>query len=206
MGATIGISVLAGGNYDGIMNTFGISKGGFYYMRNKFINAVLICLFLDICLPTTPAEWKKAPKGFALKSANEVLKGCVGAIDRFFQPTICPTIKESEGFPPAYYSGHYQSYGLNCQTMCDASLRFHLFTVIAPGQTNDAVTYKATGLHKTINELPSGLYLAGDAAYMLTEHLLVPFTGSCRDDPGKDSYTFYLSQLRIQIKMSSGLF
>jgi hypothetical protein len=89
--------------------------------------------------------------------------------------------------------------------MCDARLRFHLFTVIASGQTNNAVAYKATGLHETIDKLPSGLYVAGDAAYMLTEHLLVPFTRSCREDPGKDSYNFYLSQLRIRIEMSFGL-
>jgi hypothetical protein len=84
-------------------------------------------------------------------------------------------------------------------------LRFHLFTVIAPGQTNDAVAYEATGLHERINEMLSGLYLAGDAAYMLTKHLLVPFTGSYRDDLDKDSYNFYLSQLRIQIEMSFGI-
>jgi hypothetical protein len=205
MVATIGIRVLASGNFGDIMNTFEISKAGFYYTRNKFLNAVLTCPFLDICLPTTPVEWEKTRKGFALKSANEVLKGCVGAIDGFFEPTICPTIKESEGFPRVYYSGHYQSYSLNCQAMCDASLRFHLFTVIAPGQTNDAVAYEATSLHETINELPSCLNLAGDAAYMLTEHLLVPFTGSCSDDPDKDSYNFYLSQLIIRIEMSFGL-
>ncbi len=91
----------------------------------------------------------------------------MGAIDGFFQPTICPIIKKSEGFPRANYSGHYQSHGLNYQAMRDASLRFHLFTIIAPGQTNDAVAYEATGLHETINELPSGLYIAGDAAHML---------------------------------------
>jgi hypothetical protein len=122
MVAVIGIRVLAGGDYDDIMNTFGISKAGFYHMRDKFINAVLTCPFLDICLPTTHVEWEKTRKGFTLKSVNEVLKGCVGAIDGFFQPTICPTIKESEGFPRAYYSGHNQSCGLNCQAMCDASL------------------------------------------------------------------------------------
>jgi hypothetical protein len=169
-------------------------------MRNKFISAVLTCNSFYMCLPTlTPSvEWEKMRKGFASKSANEVLKRCVGAIDRFSQPAICPTKKESEGFPRAYYSGHYQSYGLDCQAMCDASLRFHLFNVIAPGQTNDAVTYEATGLHETINKLPSGLYVAGNAADMLTtEHLLVPFAGSCREDPDTDSYNFYLSQQRI---------
>jgi hypothetical protein len=63
--------------------------------------------------------------------------------------------------------------------------------------TNDAVTYEETCLHEIIDKLPSGLYVAGDAAYILTEHLLVPFTGSCKLDPGKDSFIFYLSQLRI---------
>jgi hypothetical protein len=37
MVAAIGIRVLASGNYDVIMNTFGISKAGFYYTRNKLI-------------------------------------------------------------------------------------------------------------------------------------------------------------------------
>jgi hypothetical protein len=76
------------------MNTFGISKAGFYYTRNTFINAVLTCPFLDICLPTIPVEWEKRCKGFALKSATEVLKGCVGAIDGFFQLTICEDVLE----------------------------------------------------------------------------------------------------------------
>jgi hypothetical protein len=89
--------------------------------------------------------------------------------------------------------------------MCDARLRFHLFAVVAPGQTNDAVAYEATGLHDIIDKFPSGLYIVGDAAYVLTEHLLVPFTGSCRQDADKDSYNFFLSQLRIRIEMSFGL-
>jgi hypothetical protein len=33
--AAIGIRVLAGGNYDNIMNTFGISKAGFYWTRTN---------------------------------------------------------------------------------------------------------------------------------------------------------------------------
>jgi hypothetical protein len=201
----IGIRVLAGGNYDDIMNTFGMSKSGFFYSRKKFLNAVLGCEALAISLPTLPEEWEKIRKGFAAKSAYRVLKGCVGALDGFFQPTICPSLLESMGFPRSYYSGHYNSYGINCQAMCDSRLRFLFFSVIAPGQTNDAVAYEETGLHAIINQLPSGLYVAGDAAYILTEHLLVPFTGSCRQDPDKDSYNFYLSQLRIRIEMAFGL-
>ena len=45
--AAIGIIVLAGGNYDDdIINTFGISKSGFYHSRNKFLKAILGCVWL----------------------------------------------------------------------------------------------------------------------------------------------------------------
>jgi hypothetical protein len=201
----VGIRYLAGGSYDDIMNTFGLSKSGFYYARKRFIKAVIGCKALDIKLPTHASEWEVIRKGFASRSSNQVVTGCVGAIDGFFQPTICPTYVESDGYPRAYYSGHYQSTGLNCQAICDAQLRFLFFAVIAPGQTNDAVAYEHTMLHDTIEKFAPGAFIAGDAAYILTEHLLVPFTGTAKQDPDKDSYNFYLSQLRIRIEMSFGL-
>jgi hypothetical protein len=64
---TIGIRVLAGGNYDDIMDTFGISKSSFYYSRNRFLNAVLSYNSLDINLPATPVQWEYIRKGFAAK-------------------------------------------------------------------------------------------------------------------------------------------
>jgi hypothetical protein len=201
----VGIRYLAGGSYDDIMNTYGLSKSGFYYARNRFINAVLRCPSLDIKLPTQAEEWEKIRKGFLSKSSYNVITGCLGAIDGFFQPTICPTLRESEGFPRAYYSGHYQSTGLNCQAICDSKLRFLFFAVIAPGQTNDAVAYELTNLQEIIENFAPGSFIAGDAAYLLTEHLLVPFTGTSKQNPDKDSYNFYLSQLRIRIEMSFGL-
>jgi hypothetical protein len=95
----IGIRVLAGGDCDDIMNAFGISKGGFCHSRNKFPNAVLDSDSLDTNLPAAPVEWEKKRKRFASKSANQVLKGCMGTTDSFFQPTLCPTAKESKGCP-----------------------------------------------------------------------------------------------------------
>jgi hypothetical protein len=105
------------------MNAYGISKTGFYTAHNKFLNAVLNRGELDIGLPTKASEWEKIRKGFASKSSNQVLTGCVGAIDGFFQPRKCPMVAESCGFPQAYFSGHYQSYGLNCQAICNSRLR-----------------------------------------------------------------------------------
>mmetsp|Transcript_29069 Transcript_29069/g.33770 ORF Transcript_29069/g.33770 Transcript_29069/m.33770 type:complete len:98 (+) Transcript_29069:242-535(+) len=41
----------------------------------------------------------------------------------------------------SYYSGHYESYGLNCQAVCYVRLRFLVFGVIAPGSTNYAAAF-----------------------------------------------------------------
>ena len=57
-----------------------------------------------------------------------------------------------------------------------------------------------------IEQLPLGKYVIGDNAYVCTEHILTPFPGSQRDKPKNNAYNFYLSQLRIQIEMTFGLF
>jgi hypothetical protein len=88
----VGIRCLAGGSYDDIMNTYGLSKSGFYYARNRFINAVLRSPSLDIKPPTQAEEWEKIRKGFSAKSSYKVITSCLWAIDGFFQPTICPTL------------------------------------------------------------------------------------------------------------------
>jgi hypothetical protein len=75
MASATGIRVLAGGNYDDLKNPFGTSKSSFYWTRNKFISAVPTCNSLDINLPTTPVEWEKTHKGFALKSVNQSFEG-----------------------------------------------------------------------------------------------------------------------------------
>jgi hypothetical protein len=55
-----------------------------------------------------------------------------------------------------------------------------------------------------IENLPAGLYIVGDAAYTLTEKLLIPFTGSQQLDPKIDIFNVHLSQLRIRIEMAFG--
>ena len=76
----------------------------------------------------------------------------------------------------SYYSGHYESYGLNCQAVCDSNLKFLFFGVVAPGKTNDNVAFpRCIELFKVMENLPLGLYFLGDAAYTLSETLLIPF-------------------------------
>ena len=70
---------------------------------------------------------------------------------------------------------------------------------------NDVVAFRLTGLKQILENAPEGTYMLGDAAYPIMEKLLIPYTGSRREDPFKDSFNFYLSQLRIRIEMVFGL-
>ena len=130
---------------------FGLSRAEVYRDIHSFLKAVNEAPELSIVLPVTPEEWEKLRSGFAKKSYNELFHGCVGALDGFFQPCNAPTRRESFGNVLAYYSGHYESYGLNCQAACDADLKFTFFGVVGPGKTNDNVAFpRCVELYKTV--------------------------------------------------------
>jgi hypothetical protein len=61
------------------------------------------------------------------------------------------------------------------------------------------------GLAEIIENLPAGLFIAKDAAYIVTKHLLIPFIGSQHQDHVKDTFNFVLSQLHIRIENTFGL-
>ena len=84
---------------------------------------------------------------------------------------------------------------------------FLYFGVVAPDKTNDnAAIPLCVDLKKFIDDLPFGMYVVGDAAYTLTEHLLTPFTGTQKLNPNNNTFNFHLSQLRIRIEMVFGRF
>ena len=199
-----GLRFLAGGKVNDIRHIFFLSKTECYHSIACFIKAVNTSNSLNIKLPQTAAEWEEVRKGFANKSSNGLMNGCVGAIDGFLQPIIAPW-KNEVGNVRAYFSGHYQSFGLNCQAACDKRLKFLYFGIVAPGKTNDNAAYPlCTILRRTIKNLPVGLYFVGDAAYSLEENLLVPFVGSQKMDNNNDAFNFHLSQMRIRIEMAFG--
>lgn len=198
------LRILFGGAVNDIREIFGISNSAQYYIFANFLDSVIRNKHLAIKLPTIE-ELPKVNHGFTKKSFKGIINGCAGALDGFFQKTTAPIVKEV-GNIIAYYSGHYESYGLNCQAMCDSDLRFLFFGVVAPGSTNDNIAFfHAKGLAEFINSLPPGLYVVGDAAYTVTEKLLTPFVGAQKSDKSKDAFNFYLSQLRIRIEMAFGL-
>lgn len=199
------IRYLRGGRVLDIKDIFGLSRTEVYASRDSFLNAVLQCDELKVKMPTKPEEWESIRTGFQSKSSNGLVHGCVGVLDGFLAETYAPKKKDVGGNVLAYFSGHYLVYGLNCQAMCDSNLKFMYFGVVAPGRTNDNVAiHRTEGLLDVINSLPDGLFVIGDAAYTLMEHLLIPFVGCMAEDPDRDAYNFYISQLRIRIEMAFG--
>jgi len=128
-----GLRWLAGGSYADIKNVYEFSRSSYYRLRTTFLDAILGCEALEIRFPETAEELEDVRKRFTAKSSHNVMQGCVGALDGLLARIKCPGVKESEGYPRAYHSGHYNDYGLNVQAICDSRLRFLFFAVAAPG-------------------------------------------------------------------------
>ena len=225
----IGIRWLAGGSYHDIHDLSSVSTSSVYHCRDLFINAVLRATALDICFPEMEQEISEAAQCFKAKSSHGVMSGCVGCVDgiliQITQPKDVPNLW-------AYFSGHYNVMGLNVQAVCDAQLHFiyvavsgpgkqpfavtisndfvshnvlHIHMELSLGKTPDITAYRNITLPQLVEKLPAGFYITGDPAYIPTEHMLTPYSGSQRNDEANDIFNFYLSQLRIRIEMAFGL-
>jgi len=85
--------------------------------------------------------------------------------------------KEGANNQTAYFSEHYEHYGVNCLGICDLKGRYLYFCVASPGKTNDALSFVNAGCHKILRDMPADTYSVGDAAFELSENLITPFTG-----------------------------
>jgi hypothetical protein len=71
---------------------------------------------------------------------------------------------------------------------------------MCPGKTIDVNAYRHSKIAELIESLPVGYFVVGDNAYMNSNHLLlVPYPGESTPDD-KDTFNFFLSQLRIRVE------
>jgi hypothetical protein len=110
-----------------------------------------------------------------------------------------PSLKETYNVG-SYFSGHYQSYGVNVEATCDCNSHFTSISVLCPEGTGDSKAYAASYLHFYVSNLPFVFYLIADNAYTLSDTLLIPYSGQDMVDSSKDAFNFYLSQLHIRIE------
>lgn len=195
---------LAGGSYSDIHFFVGISSASFYRVVQKTLRAINKCKELRFRLPKTKEELRVAAEGFESISSNGCIKNCVGVVDGYHLQTQSPSKKEA-GNVRSFFSGHYQTYGVNCQAVADHHCRFTFFAVAGPGVLGDRNAINEAGLGALINELP-GLYcVIGDCAYTPSEHLVPIYGGKQALTEVNDNFNFYASQCRIRIEMAFGL-
>ena len=78
-------------------------------------------------------------------------------------------------------------------------------TVAVPGGANDIAAYTKTQFSQMVQKYSLRKFVTGDNAYVCSETLLMPSSGLEKDEPAKDAFNFYLSQLRIHIEQTSGM-
>jgi hypothetical protein len=196
---------LAGGQWQDIKKIYGVSRSHFFYLRQKFMDAVMACPDLEIRLPdsTDIKALKLLASQFEANASRPVFRGCVGAVDGLSVFIKAPSATETENVL-AYYSGHYKHDSLNVQAMSNHVGKFLYFAVAAPGSYPDANALALTGLQQWIDSLPHGFFVVADNAYIISEHTLIPFSGSQQNAPQHSCYNYFLSQLRIRVEQAFG--
>jgi hypothetical protein len=197
------IHYLAGGSFHDTHATVSISKPSFYCSVWHTIHCINRCEALDINLPK-PEELNYVREGFRRISKDGVMNGCIGALDGYLMRITVLSFAEC-GNVGAYFSGHYCTYGVNVQAMCNADCCFTFFCLAAPGKTDDSIAIRKTSIPSWVQSLPPGFFAASDCAYSISEHMIAPYSGPQRYSERCDNFNFFLSQLRICIEMAFGL-
>ena len=125
----LGLKWLTGTDINSCHHIFKMPRTEAYRCSSKFLFAVLETKQLQIKLPQTPDQWNQVKKGFRKKTTRGVLdRGC-GVLDGIFIKIIRPRYAEVSNVR-AYYSGHYEHCGVNCQDMCDVYLCDVMYTCV----------------------------------------------------------------------------
>lgn len=196
---------LCGGSHIDIRLVAQVSTSSFYRCVHACINAIFNCREMHFSFEAEPDVLSNRMKCFEALSSHRIFRGCVGCIAGVLIEIKRPSSAEVPNSRD-YFSGHYQMYGLNVQAVCDHSYRFLWLGVLGPGGSSDIMCYRQGDISQLVAELPAGAYVLGDNAYPVSEHLLTPFSGSNKENIWNDSYNFHLSQLRIKIEQTFGIF
>ena len=160
---------------------------------------------LKITFNSTRSGLKNYAREFANLSTGGAFSGCVMTIDGWLCAIRTPR-KSDVDRVASFFSGHYFIMGINVQAGCDSNCRFTAMSASNPGGTSDAIAFLRWGLKPILEGLPTGYYCHGDNAYTQAVYLMTPYNRlQSAGNVERDTYNFFLSQLRIRIEMAFGL-
>ena len=96
--------------------------------------------------------------------------------------------------------------GINVLAVCDHAYWFLWVGVNALGGMSDQTNYNMSSISTLVKDLPAGVYVAGDNTFQPTEHMIPPFLGSQKLNVWNDLFNFHLSQIRMKIEQTFGIF
>ena len=159
---------------------FGIDDSSLPCTINSFFTAIKSHPSLAIRLLSNCTQLEELARVFDSVSATDGLfHGCGGAIDGWLCSTVQPIDRDIVN-KRCHFSGHCQHFALNCQATCDDKLWFICFAVAAPRQTNDerAINKSVKPCHWIDSLQNAPFFLAGDNVCVLSDQLLIPFSGN----------------------------
>ena len=120
--------------------------------------------------PNTKEKAVDSAAAFSSISTNHVMTECVAVLNSYHMAIATPLKKEVHNVK-SYFSGHYQTYGINIQAACNHNCHFLFIGGGWAWHNGDREAVKESGLSE-LEKLPGLLYCIGDCAYIPTEHLI----------------------------------
>ena len=116
---------LSAGSFHDIRDAGNFSVSTFFRLLNKGLHAINNCKEIRLELPTSSSDLDELAEGFKSKSTEGVMFGCVGALDGLLLPIRTPTRAEAANVRQ-FFSGHYQTMGLNIQGLVNVIYVFFM--------------------------------------------------------------------------------
>lgn len=198
---------LATGNeYRTLQELFGVGLSTACEILEEFVTALCHEMKDEMIKRPSHAEFLEIAQGFRDRWG---FPQCVGAIDGSHIPIVAPPENRND------YHNRKGWYSIVLQAVCDHRYVFWDIEVGWPGRVHDARVYANSSLYQDLSEnlLPQiterfggvevPLFIIGDPAYPLSDHLLKPYPG--KDLPvDKTHFNYRLSRARMTIENSFG--
>ena len=98
--------------------------------------AIVQCKNLQIMWPDMKELAVQSVAGFSSISTNRVMTECVAVLDGYHMEIVTPPKNDVHNVK-SYFSGHYQTYGINIKAACDHNCHFLFIGVGGPSVMGD---------------------------------------------------------------------
>jgi DDE superfamily endonuclease len=120
--------------------------------------------------------------------------------------------KPRDCFVPRNYYRRKSFFSAPFQAIVDGRYRFLSLSSVVCGSTHDSLAFRASFIGEKLYSqgLPSGYWVASDAAYVCSESLLVPFSAvqlqHKEEGEWRASFKFFQSRFRVHVEQAFGIF